>query len=103
MVTFMEKRKKGAVLLSLGVLIFLASIALILPIPELYLAALVLMFVGIVLIGIGGALMKGFDRSLDSEKDECYYCKGNGRVREAGEEIVCPRCGGTGVAPDDDS
>ncbi len=99
----MEKKNKGAVLLGLGAVAFLASIALILPIPEYYLLSLVLTFVGIVLLGIGGAMIKGFDRSLDPEREACYYCKGTGRVEEAGEENVCPRCGGTGIAPEESS
>ncbi|TFG11301.1 hypothetical protein EU537_12745 [Candidatus Thorarchaeota archaeon] len=99
----MRKKEKGAILLGLGAVIFLASIILILPIAEYYVLSLILMFVGIILLGIGGAIVKGYDQSLDSEREMCYYCNGTGKAEESGEEIICPRCGGTGIAPEGSS
>ena len=75
----------------------------LLQIPEFYLLALLLMFGGAILIGVGGALVKGFDSSFEVPKDDCYYCSGNGKVKTEDGFDTCPRCGGTGLARPDDS
>ncbi|MGQ4872241.1 MAG: hypothetical protein ACP6IT_10480, partial [Candidatus Thorarchaeota archaeon] len=67
---------------------------------DAYLLALVLMFVGVVMIGAGAALAKGFDKNLDLPSEECYFCSGTGTVDSPTGRVPCPRCGGTGIAPD---
>ena len=95
----MERKKVGPGLIVIGIAIFIISLFLILPLPEFYLPSLFMMFVAVVLIGVGAAFTKGVDSNLDLPSDECYYCKGSGRKNEE----VCPRCGGSGLArPDDD-
>ncbi len=93
----MERKQRAGILTIIGTILFLGSMFFILPIVEFYLLALILMFIGVILIGVGGAMIKGFDRELDHPAEECYYCKGTGRVEEG--DGVCSRCGGTGITP----
>ena len=74
----MERNQRALIYLIVGIILFLVAMFLILPIPEFYIAALILMFVGVILFGIGGAMLKGFDKSLDQPAEECYYCRGSG-------------------------
>ncbi|MGY5863559.1 MAG: hypothetical protein RTV41_03085 [Candidatus Thorarchaeota archaeon] len=94
----MERRKVGPGLIVIGIILFILSLLVILPIIPLYLASLFMMFVAVVLIGVGAAFAKGVDSNLDIPRDECYYCKGTGKKAEE----VCPRCGGSGLARPDD-
>jgi hypothetical protein len=94
----MERKKGGPGLIVIGVILFVVSLLLILPMPALYLASLFIMFIAVVLIGVGTAFAKGVDRSLDIPSDECYYCQGSGKK----DTEVCPRCGGSGLARPDD-
>ena len=95
----MERKKVGPGLIFIGVILFVVSLFLILPIPTLYLASLFIMFIAVVLIGVGTAFAKGVDSSLDIPSDDCYYCQGSGKK----DTEICPRCGGSGMArPDDD-
>lgn len=98
----MERMKYGLTMAMFGVVLFLVSFFLILPVAEFYILSLVLMFSGVVLIGIGGAFAKGFDKSLDTLSDDCYYCKGTGKKDGPDGKQTCPRCGGTGLAREDD-
>ncbi|MHA2425029.1 MAG: hypothetical protein ACXAEF_09595 [Candidatus Thorarchaeota archaeon] len=93
----MERKQRAGILAIVGIILFLASMILILPIVDFYLLALILMFIGIVLIGVGGAMLKGFDKELDHPDQECYYCSGTGKAEDG--DSVCSRCGGTGVTP----
>ncbi len=94
----MEQSRIGLGLGSIGVLLFLVSLFIVLPLSELYYAPSLLgMFAGIVLIAIGIAVSKGIGISMELQRKDCYYCKGSGRV--SGE--TCPRCGGTGITPVD--
>jgi hypothetical protein len=99
----MERRKKGFTFAILGILLFLISLMLLLQIPGFYLGSLVTMFVAVVLIGLGGAVAKGYDIKLETTTEECYFCKGSGTVESKGNSEVCPRCGGTGKALPEDS
>lgn len=99
----MEKKSKSMILVIAGIGLFLASMIILLPIPEFYLLALLIMFGGVILIGVGGALVKGFDSSFEIPKDDCYYCSGNGKVKTEDGFDTCPRCGGTGLARPNDS
>ena len=94
----MERKKVGPGLVVVGIILFLVSLFLLLPSPGLYLASLFMMFVSVVLIGIGAAFAKGVDSNLDVPREDCYYCEGTGRK----DEEVCPRCGGSGLARPDD-
>ncbi|MHA2026579.1 MAG: hypothetical protein ACW98U_11835 [Candidatus Thorarchaeota archaeon] len=94
----MDRRKFGPGFVVIGVVLFVSSLFVILPMPTLYLTSLFLMFVAVVLIGVGAAFVKDVDRNLDVPRDECYYCQGTGRKAEE----VCPRCGGSGLARPDD-
>ena len=94
----MERRKVGPGLIVIGIILFILALLVILPMPPLYLASLFMMFVAVVLIGVGAAFAKGVDGNLDLPHDECYYCRGTGKKAEE----VCPRCGGSGLARPDD-
>ncbi len=97
----MDRTKKGLVSAIIGTILFLTSFFLILPYEEFYIPALVIMFVGVIMIGVGGALAKGFDKSIEIPSEECYFCGGTGMVDAPdGGRKHCPRCGGTGIAPD---
>ncbi|RDE14412.1 MAG: hypothetical protein C4K47_04480 [Candidatus Thorarchaeota archaeon] len=98
----MSRKAKGAGLLVAGVIVFIISFFVLLPIQELYIVSLVAMFGGVVLVGVGGAMAKGIDRSLDTSAIECYFCKGTGKVPGVKGPETCPRCGGTGKGRSDD-
>jgi hypothetical protein len=98
----MERRRRGLLLATIGVLLFVISLVLLLFFADLYLIALLIMFVGVILIGMGTALAKEIDASIELPSDDCYYCKGTGKVGSGDEEETCPRCGGTGIARQDD-
>ncbi|MHA1938206.1 MAG: hypothetical protein ACW97O_08330, partial [Candidatus Thorarchaeota archaeon] len=72
----MERKKRGLLLAASGVLLFVISLVLLLYFVDLYLIALVIMFIGVVLIGMGTALAKEIDASIELPSDDCYYCKG---------------------------
>ncbi|MFW9919895.1 MAG: hypothetical protein ACFFED_09865 [Candidatus Thorarchaeota archaeon] len=95
----MERKQNAGMIAFLGVVLFLFSFLFVLQIPEFYLLSLILMFIGVIMIGIGGAILKGFDKSLDEPEEGCYYCKGTGTSDDGG---TCPRCGGTGIDNIDD-
>ncbi|MFW9808832.1 MAG: hypothetical protein ACFFE6_05545 [Candidatus Thorarchaeota archaeon] len=94
----MVRKKVGTGLIATGIVIFVITLFMLLPIPAFYLVSLFILFVSVVLIGVGAAFAKGVDKTLDVPSDECYYCKGTGR-RDA---EVCPRCGGSGLSRPDD-
>ncbi|RDE17210.1 MAG: hypothetical protein C4K48_00330 [Candidatus Thorarchaeota archaeon] len=95
----MERLKIGFGLGFIGVLVFLVSLFIVLPLSELYyVPSLLGMFAGVVLIALGVAVSKGVDKSMEVQRKGCYYCKGSGSV--GGE--TCPRCGGTGITPEDE-
>ncbi len=98
----MERKKRGLLLASAGVLLFVISLVLLLYFADLYLIALVMMFIGVVLIGMGTALVKGIDASIEMPSDDCYYCRGIGKIGSGDEIETCPRCGGTGLSRQDD-
>lgn len=96
----MERETKGILSAFSGSVLFIISLFVLMPIESLYVHSLILMFVSVVMIGIGTAIAKGFDRSLDIHGSECYYCDGTGTIEtDAGTE-TCPRCGGTGKSPE---
>ena len=99
----MERRKKGFTFAILGILLFMISLMLLLQIPDFYLGSLVIMFIAVVLIGLGGAIAKGYDIKLETTTEECYFCKGSGRIEVVEGSDFCPRCGGTGKAIPEDS
>ena len=99
----MERRKKGFIFAILGMLLFLICLMLLLQIPDLYLGSLLTMFIAVVLIGLGGAIAKGYDIDLETTTKECYFCKGSGRIEVSDGSNFCPRCGGTGKAIPEDS
>ena len=99
----MERRKKGFTLAILGTSLFLISLVLLLQIPDFYLGSLVTLFIAVVLIGLGGAIAKGYDIKLETTTDECYFCNGSGTIEGVESSEVCPRCGGTGKALPEDS
>lgn len=94
----MKRKKVGTGLIAIGLVIFVVTLFVLLPIPTYYLASLFILFVAVVLIGVGAAFAKGVDKSLDLPSDECYYCNGTGKK----EADICPRCGGSGLARPDD-
>ena len=98
----MDRMRIGIILAILGVLIFFSSLYILWNYEFLYLASLLMMFSAVVLIGLGSALAKGFDRSIDVEMVLCYYCEGTGKIKGVEEPETCPRCGGTGLARPDD-
>jgi hypothetical protein len=94
----MEKSRIGLLLDLIGVLLFLISLLVLLPLGAVYyVISLLGMFTGIVSIAIGIALPRGVGKSLEHRSEDCYYCKGSGKVNRE----TCPRCGGTGFAPAD--
>ena len=93
----MERKQRAGILVIFGTFLFLASMFLVLPIPEFYLLALILMFLAIICIGVGGASIIGLDKELDHPDEECYLCSGTGKAKDG--DGVCSRCGGTGVTP----
>jgi hypothetical protein len=99
----MKRNQKGAISIIVGILLFFIGLLVLLPINQFYLASLFILFIACVLIAVGGAMMKGFDASLETPTEDCYYCQGSGMIdSETGEKETCPRCGGTGLARLDD-
>ncbi len=98
----MEKKSTGTILAIFGLVMFILTFILILPIPEFYFVSLVLMFIAVVFVGLGSAIAKGFDKSIETPTEPCYYCNGTGKITIEGVEGVCPRCGGSGLAREDD-
>jgi hypothetical protein len=98
----MSRKVKGGGLLIAGVIIFGFSFLMMLPIEGLYVVSLAVMFGGIVLVGIGGAMAKGYESSLDAPAGDCYFCKGTGKVPGVKGPETCPRCGGTGKSRPDE-
>jgi membrane protein implicated in regulation of membrane protease activity len=98
----MVRKRRGLLLAILGVLLFVISLLLLLYFSDLYFSGLLIMFIGVVLIGMGTALAKEIDASLELPRDDCYYCGGAGKIGSGVEMETCPRCGGTGLARKDD-
>ncbi len=98
----MVRKKRGLLIATIGVLLFVISLVLLLYFNDLYFFALLNMFIGVVLIGMGTALAKEIDASIELPRDDCYYCKGTGNIGSGDEVETCPRCGGTGLARQDD-
>ena len=98
----MDRMRIGIILTIVGVLVFIVSLYILLNFVELYLPSLLALFLAVVLIGLGSALAKGFDRSIDVQTDLCYYCEGTGKIQGVEGSETCPRCGGTGLARPDD-
>jgi len=98
----MERETKGILSAIVGSVLFVLSLFVVMPIESLYLHSLTLMFVAVVMIGIGTSIAKGFDRSLDIRSSSCYYCEGKGTIETDNGIETCPRCGGTGESPDDE-
>lgn len=98
----MDRMRTSIILVILGVILFFVSLYILWNFEFLYLISLLIMFLAVVLIGIGSALAKGFDRSIDVESDSCYYCKGTGKIKGVEGPETCPRCGGTGLSRPDD-
>ncbi len=94
----MNRNERAGLITICGATLFLISFFYILQIPEFYLLSLVLMFIAVIMIGIGGAVLKGFDKQLDEPEEPCYYCKGTGTSTDG---MSCPRCGGTGITNHD--
>ena len=98
----MERQTIGPLLVVIGVALCLGTLFFVLPIPGLYIVSLFMMFFAVVLVGVGAAFARGADKSLDVPTDDCYYCKGTGKVKSGEEFGPCPRCGGSGLARPDD-
>ena len=98
----MDRKNIGMLLSAVGVILFFSSLLFVLPIPGFYIISLFLMFLAVVLIGVGAAFARGVDKSLDVPKENCYYCEGTGKIKSGTEFSTCPRCGGTGLARPDD-
>ena len=94
----MERSRLGLVFMLLGAILFVISFFVLLSYTDLYLLSLFIMFLSVILIAIGFAYAKGVDSSIDYPTDDCYHCKGSGKVNTE----TCPRCGGTGLARADD-
>ena len=94
----MERSRLGLVFMLLGAILFVISFFVLLSYTDLYLLSLFIMFLSVILIAIGFAYAKGVDSSIDYPTDDCYHCKGSGKVNTE----TCPRCGGTGTARLDD-
>jgi len=94
----MERSRLGLVFILIGVILFVISLLVLLSFTDLYLHSLFAMFLSVILIAIGFAYAKGVDSSIDYHSDDCYHCKGSGKVNTE----TCPRCGGTGLARADD-
>lgn len=98
----MNRRSKGLWLAAVGLVLFVLAILVLLYVASLYLIALLLLFSSVIFIGVGAALVKGNDGSIELPSDECYYCGGTGMIDGGVEKETCPRCGGTGLARPDD-
>lgn len=102
LVPAMNRKSKGIILAAIGMILFVLAIVVLLCISTLYLFALLLMFSSVVLTGVGSALVKGNDGSIEMSSEECYYCKGTGMIDRGIDRELCPRCGGTGLAREND-
>jgi hypothetical protein len=98
----MDRKTIGPLLAILGIVLCFGSLFYILPIPGFYIVSLFMIFFAVVLVGVGAAFTRGADRSLDVPSDDCYYCKGSGKIKSGDEFETCPRCGGSGLARPDD-
>ena len=98
----MDRKTIGPLLAIFGVALCLGSLLFVLPIPELYIISLFMIFFAVVLVGVGAAFTREADSSLDVPSDDCYYCKGSGKVKSGETFDTCPRCGGSGLARPDD-
>lgn len=96
----MERKRLGPFVAAIGTILLIVSLFLLLPLD--YILSLLLMFCSVILIGIGVAFAKGVDKTLDTPEDTCYYCQGSGKILSGDVEEVCPRCGGTGLAREND-
>jgi len=94
----MERSRLGLVFILIGVILLVISLFVLLSFTDFYLHSLFAMFLSVILIAIGFAYAKGVDSSIDYPSDDCYHCKGSGKVNTE----TCPRCGGTGIARSDD-
>jgi hypothetical protein len=82
----------------IGAFLFLVSLFILLPLSDsYYVLSLFGMFAGTIFIAIGVAISKEAGKSLEQASEDCYYCKGSGKVNHE----TCPRCGGTGFPPAD--
>ena len=99
----MERQTIGPILVIVGVALCLGTLFFVLPIPGLYIISLFMMFLAVVLVGVGAAFARGAGKSLDVPTDDCYYCKGTGKIKSGEEFGTCPRCGGSGLARPDDA
>ncbi len=101
----MEKEQIGYFLAVIGAILFLVGLFCVLPLPDLYVLALLTMFVGAILVGSGWAIANDIGRGLDTPSDVCYYCNGSGRIRATPDGSIepCPRCGGSGLARPEDA
>ncbi len=94
----MRRNQLGLILIIIGFFQFIISLIMLLSFSYLYIITLFIMFLSVIEIAVGFAYAKGVDSSIDTPKDECYYCHGTGSIKDE----VCPRCGGTGLARADD-
>ncbi len=100
----MDRKRTGIFTLVIGIILFLVSLFLLLPISEYYVLSLFLMFMAIVMVGVSSAIIKGYDRALDQPSERCYYCGGTGKItKDLPAPETCPRCDGTGLARPIDS
>jgi hypothetical protein len=99
----MDRQTFGPLLAIIGIALCLGTLFFVLPVPGLYIVSLFMMFFAVVLIGVGAAFARGADSSLDVPTDDCYYCKGTGKIKSGEEFGTCPRCGGSGLARPDDA
>ena len=99
----MERQTIGILLAIVGVVLCLGTLFFVLPMPGMYIISLFMMFVAVVLVGVGAAFARNAEKSLEVPSDDCYYCKGTGKVKSGEEFGTCPRCGGTGLARPDDA
>lgn len=94
----MQRSQLGLIFIVAGFLEFIIALIILLTISFLYIVSLFIMFVSVIEIAVGFAYAKGVEHSLDIPSDDCYYCKGTGKV----DNETCPRCGGSGLARADD-
>ena len=67
----MDRKQRGLLLIATGVLLFAISLVMLLYFGDFYLIALAIMFVSVVFIGLGTALAKGIDASIEIPRDDC--------------------------------
>ncbi len=90
----MERSRLGLILILIGAILFVISLFVLLLYNDFYLFSLFAMFLAVILIAIGFAYARGVDSFIDYTSDDCFYCKGSGKI----DTETCPRCGGTGIA-----